>query len=293
MHSTVEAWIEDLIEAVDEATATEEFQQWLDVQSRFHEYPHRNALLSKLQCPAATKVAGYNTWRTEFDRYVREGEQAIWIWAPIITTRCPRCKNSPSYHDRSDCEYDETPPEEWANGLVGFKPVPVFDVSQTDGDPLPDLQTDVVGGDGELLPALLSASDEFGLEVDIVTQDEWSYGEAQGVCKPTSTGEPGPPIKVIARENLAAVGFDPVGDCLKFIATTTRKRDVGPAVGQCFCRQFADSRGGPRHERDLPLDTGRKLCSAVGSCLLDSLVGHAVRRSCIVGRILFHSPLNP
>jgi hypothetical protein len=205
MHSTIEEWIEDLIELVDEATATDEFQQWLDVQSRFHDYSHRNTLLIKLQCPEATKVAGYNTWRNEFDRYVKEGEQAIWIWAPIVTTRCPSCENSPSYHDRSDCEYDETPPEEWSKGLVGFKPVPVFDVSQTDGEPLTELETEAVGGSGELLPALLNATDEFGLSVEVVSPHEWSYGEAKGVCKDGASEGTGPVVEVIARENLADV----------------------------------------------------------------------------------------
>ena len=202
MHSTIEQWIEDLINLVDEATVSEAFQQWLDVQSRFHDYSHRNTLLIKRQCPEATKVAGYNTWRNEFDRYVKEGEQAIWIWAPIITTRCPSCENSPSYHDRSDCEYDETPREEWSKGLVGFKPVPVFDVSQTDGEPLPALETEAKGGNGELLPALLNTTDEFGLSAEIVPPEEWSYGNARGVCKEGSQGS-GPVVEVIARENLA------------------------------------------------------------------------------------------
>jgi len=125
--------------------ASEEFQEWLDVQSHFHDYSHRNSLLIKLQCSEATKVAGYRTWQEEFDRHVREGEQAIWIWAPIIAKQCPDCGNSPSYHENSDCEYDETPPEEWSKGLVGFKPTAVFDVSQTEGEPLPDLDTEAVG----------------------------------------------------------------------------------------------------------------------------------------------------
>jgi hypothetical protein len=202
MHSTIEAWIDELIDLIDEATATEEFQQWLDVQSRFHDYSHRNTLLIKQQCPEATKVAGYNTWRNEFDRYVKEGEQAIWIWAPIITTRCPRCENSPSYHAQSDCEYDEIPREEWSKGLVGFKPVPVFDVSQTEGEPLPELETEAVGEYGALLPALLNATDDFGLSVEIVPPEEWSYGDARGVCKAGSQGS-GPVVEVIARENLA------------------------------------------------------------------------------------------
>ena len=70
MHSTIEEWIDDLVDRVDDAQASEEFQEWLDVQSRFHDYSHRNTLLIKLQHPEATKVAGYNTWRNDFDRHV-------------------------------------------------------------------------------------------------------------------------------------------------------------------------------------------------------------------------------
>jgi hypothetical protein len=55
-----------------------------------------------MQCPEAAKVAGYQTWKEEFDRQVKEGEEAIWIWAPIITNKCPDCGNSPSYHERGD-----------------------------------------------------------------------------------------------------------------------------------------------------------------------------------------------
>jgi hypothetical protein len=61
LHSQLEAWVEDLIGLIDEAAARKEFQEWLDVQSRFHDYSHRNSLLIKLQCPEATKVAGYRT----------------------------------------------------------------------------------------------------------------------------------------------------------------------------------------------------------------------------------------
>ena len=119
MNSTIEQWIDDLVAGVDDAQASAEFQEWLDVQSRFHDYSYRNTLLIKQQCPEATRVAGYRTWQEEFDRHVKEGESAIWIWASIITKQCPECENSPSYHEDSDCEYDETPPEEWSEGLVG------------------------------------------------------------------------------------------------------------------------------------------------------------------------------
>ena len=62
MHSTIEQWIDDLVAGVDDAQVSAEFQEWLDVQSRFHDYSYRNTLLIKRQCPEATRVAGYQTW---------------------------------------------------------------------------------------------------------------------------------------------------------------------------------------------------------------------------------------
>ena len=183
MHQAIDQWLRELVEAVDEARTSEQFQRWLDVQSRFHDYSHRNTLLITLQCPEATKVAGYRTWQEEFDRHVIEGASAIWIWAPIITRQCPECGNSPAYHDDSDCEYDETPPEEWAEGVVGFKPVPVFDISQTEGQPLPELETAAEGETDTLLSALLAAADDLGVTVDIVHSEAWSHGDADGVCR--------------------------------------------------------------------------------------------------------------
>ncbi|MFC4987342.1 ArdC-like ssDNA-binding domain-containing protein [Saliphagus infecundisoli] len=203
MNRTIEAWVNDLATDVDEAAASAEFQEWLDVQSRFHDYSHRNSLLIKLQCPEATRVAGYNTWRNEFDRHVQEGESAIWIWAPIITKQCPECENSPSYHENSDCEYDETPPEEWSKGLVGFRPASVFDISQTEGEPLPDLETEATGDPGELVPVLLESADSLGVEARIVAPDEWSHGEAKGVCKRRSMMTMKPQVEVKDRENRA------------------------------------------------------------------------------------------
>ncbi|MDS0301355.1 ImmA/IrrE family metallo-endopeptidase [Halogeometricum sp. S1BR25-6] len=203
MHSTIEQWVEELVDDVDAAQASDEFQEWLNVQSRFHDYSHRNTLLIKRQCSEATKVAGYNTWRNEFDRHVQEGEQAIWIWAPIITTRCPKCENSPSYHEKIGCEYDETPSEEWSKGLVGFKPAAVFDVSQTEGEPLPELETAAFGDADDLVPVLKRAADELGVTVRIVDADDWEYGDAKGVCKQRNLHELTPVVEVKARANQA------------------------------------------------------------------------------------------
>ncbi|NEU59165.1 ArdC-like ssDNA-binding domain-containing protein [Halorussus sp. MSC15.2] len=205
MHSAIEAWIDDLVAFTDKAKASQQFQDCLAVQSQFHDYSHRNTVLINLQYPEATKVAGYNTWRNEFDRHVQEGEQAIWIWAPIITKRCPECENSPSYHQQSDCEYDETPPEEWSKGLVGFKPTTVFDVSQTDGEPLPELETEATGDADDLVPALKDGTAQLGVTVRIVDADEWEHGDATGICKYRRKRDLQPVVEAKARSNRAGL----------------------------------------------------------------------------------------
>jgi glutamate synthase domain-containing protein 3 len=189
MQDSLEAWVEQFAERSNEARASRALQEWLDIQSRFHEYSSRNTLLIKHQRPDATRVAGYNTWRNDFERHVRKGESAIWIWAPIVARQCPACGNSESSHERSECEGDETPPEAWETGLVGFKPVPVFDVSQTEGEPLPELDTDAVGDGSEakLVDALLDAAPALGVRARLVTPMEWEHGEAAGVCTERST----------------------------------------------------------------------------------------------------------
>ncbi|ELY93124.1 hypothetical protein C484_07913 [Natrialba taiwanensis DSM 12281] len=202
MHSTMETWVEDLVDEVDDAVSSDQFQRWLDVQSRFHDYSHRNTLLINRQYPNATRVAGYRTWQNECDRHVKEGESAIWIWAPIIAKQCPECEDSPSYHDRSDCEYDETSPEDWSKGLVGFRPAPVFDISQTKGESLPELETEATGEADELVPALLQGASMLEVEAKVVSPTEWPHGNARGVCQYRSPAER-PLIEVRDRENSA------------------------------------------------------------------------------------------
>lgn len=197
MEAEMEAMIDDLIAAADEARESDVFQQWLDAQAAFHDYSSRNAMLIKMQKPNATRVAGFHTWQNEFDRTVCEGESAIWIWRPNTVTshKCPQCGNAPSYHEWNDdltCDragtdpetWEIDPSEEWEKGeiLCGFSPAPVFDVSQTEGEPLPELPTDATGDAGELFEPTIAAGEALGYNVEAVPASEWNRPE-DGFCR--------------------------------------------------------------------------------------------------------------
>lgn len=112
---------------VEKIQNSEEFKKYLTVMSKFHNYSLNNTLLIYLQNPNATAVAGFNKWKKDFHRTVKKGEKSIRILAPIL-------KN------KELLELDENDNEESKNEnkiIVGYRPVPVFDISQTVGEELP------------------------------------------------------------------------------------------------------------------------------------------------------------
>jgi hypothetical protein len=188
MEAATEQWLADLKESIGTARSSDLFESFLDAQARFHDYSRRNRLLIQMQCPAAKRVAGYHTWQNEFDRHVKAGEDAIWIWSPIITEKCPECGNGEKYHNIEGCEYDDKPPEAWEEGCVGFRPTPVFDISQTEGEPLPELPMEVGGSVSDQdLAAAVDTGEDLGFDVEIVQEEDWDEA-SQGYCKETENG---------------------------------------------------------------------------------------------------------
>jgi antirestriction protein ArdC len=112
-------------------------QRFLECMSRFHNYSWNNCMLIALQMPEASLVAGFRRW-LELGRHVRKGEKGIGILAPL------------AYRKKEDVE---EPDNESEHVIRGFKVVHVFDVSQTEGEDLPQL-AGIHGEPGQLLAGL-------------------------------------------------------------------------------------------------------------------------------------------
>ena len=133
MHETLVAQTEALV-------TSEGWTKYLNFAARFRQYSLNNTLLILAQNPDATRVASYKKW-LEVGRQVRKGEHALSIFAPMTRTR------------------EDKKTGEEKRFVSGFRLVPVFDVSQTDGDPLPE----------EIRPTLLVGQAPEGLVDSLAT----------------------------------------------------------------------------------------------------------------------------
>lgn len=135
----LENGIQDLFES-------EKYMAYLQTMSRFHRYSTRNTLLIHMQDPAATRVAGYNDWKNKFKRQVKKGEKGIRILAPTpFITRKEMEKIDPETQRPIIGDDGQPIREEVEIRLARFKPVSVFDISQTEGEPLPSIVEEVSG----------------------------------------------------------------------------------------------------------------------------------------------------
>jgi antirestriction protein ArdC len=149
---TMQNLAERLAAAVAAIQDSEAFKAYLRAQAQFHRYSFRNTLLILSQCPHATRVAGYEAWRM-LGRQVRKGETGIRIYAPVQY----KVRNADGDEGGEGDEQTRT----------GFRAVAVFNVSQTDGDELPDFTVNnLVGEDGaELYDALTRIAEADGLTI--------------------------------------------------------------------------------------------------------------------------------
>jgi antirestriction protein ArdC len=153
--------IDQLTEGISNLTSSANWQHYLDFQSRFHRYSFGNVLLIAAQCHEATQVAGFRAWQ-KMDRFVRKGEKAIFILAPMV------------YKNADAAEGDDD------RVLRGFKWVPVFDVVQTDGEELPSICNRLAGDDpAGIFAQLVAVAHSIGYHVE----DAELPGSTNGDCR--------------------------------------------------------------------------------------------------------------
>ena len=120
--------IEQLRQAL-EGGHSERLKEYLAAMARFRRYSWHNVMLIASQKPTATHVAGFHAWH-KLGRFVKKGEKGILILAPVVRKKA---ENS------AEAEPDES------STAVGFRAAYVFDITQTDGQPLPEIGS--VNGD--------------------------------------------------------------------------------------------------------------------------------------------------
>ena len=130
-----------LEEGLKELFESEKYKTYLSTMSKFHNYSFNNTLLIAMQKPEATLVAGYKAWQKNFERHVNKGEKAIRILAPApYKIKEERDKLDPVTGEMMFDENGMPQKEQVEVTIPAFRAVSVFDVSQTDGKPIPKLE---------------------------------------------------------------------------------------------------------------------------------------------------------
>ena len=133
-------------QGIKELFESEKYMRYLSVMSKFHRYSVNNTMLIYMQKPEATLVAGFNKWKNQFERHVKKGEHGITIIAPTpYKKKIEEMKRDPDTHAPILDADGKAVMEEKEIEIPMFRPVKVFDVSQTDGKPLPELVSSLSG----------------------------------------------------------------------------------------------------------------------------------------------------
>jgi hypothetical protein len=178
--------LESLTEGAAALTTSERWKQYLEVQSRFPRYSPTNVLLILVQRPDASRVAGYRAWQS-LGHQVLAKESALRVFAPMK-------------YRRSDA-----PEGELGQEIRGFKLVPVFDVSQTEGPELPDIVSKLHGHAPEGVFAKLT---DFANEIGFRVERPWSLqsgangdtDHSAGLIRVAANNDEAQQVKTLAHE---------------------------------------------------------------------------------------------
>ena len=166
--------VDSIENGIKELFESDKYQQYLSTMSRFHRYSVNNTMLIYMQRPDATHVAGFNKWRDQFGRNVLKGEKGIRIIAPTpYKKKVEEIKRDPDTKAPLLDADGNAIMEEKEIKIPMYKPVAVFDVSQTEGKPLPQLAADLSGNvqQYEIFMEALRRASPVPMEIKPVARD--------------------------------------------------------------------------------------------------------------------------
>ena len=178
--------LKELLEQAEQGTKavfeSNNYRNYLATMSKFHSYSFRNSLLILMQKPEATHVAGYAAWKKKFNRQVQRGESGIQIvgYSPRKVNVEQEKKDSSGH---TIIGADGKPVMERVTRQVpSYVPVSVFDVSQTEGEPLPQLVNELNGSVEAYQDLMQAIRDVSPFPVSF----EEIQGGAKGFCDPVT-----------------------------------------------------------------------------------------------------------
>ncbi|MBR1477166.1 MAG: hypothetical protein IJ608_04285 [Lachnospiraceae bacterium] len=191
--SKTEEIIKQLEAGIEELFEGKRYKKYLDTLSKFHSYSFNNCLLIAMQMPEASYIAGYRDWQIKFKRNVKKGEHGISILAPnpykkkvlrdVIDENGEKVKNAEGRILKTEEEIN----------LMSFRPVKVFDISQTEGEELPSICVDELSGEVDGYTEFISALED----ISIVPVERGKIkGGAKGFYSPSDK-------KIVLKDNIS------------------------------------------------------------------------------------------
>jgi antirestriction protein ArdC len=233
---------EDAVGAIQDSEA---FRRWLDVSARFHKYSLGNQLLIAMQRPDATFVAGFHRW-LELGRHVRRGETGIKIMVPLAR----KVTNDEGDEERR---------------VTGFGTGHVFDVSQTDGEPLPTLAVPTLEGEAgeELWDGLSRFAAQEGVTVSIVEPVNLP-SETMGYYRPRSKEIV---VGAYSQRQLTKTLAHELGHHIAHVDDRAENECVAEGIAYIVCAHFGVDTG----ERSFPYVAGWAKDKAVLKSVLGTI----------------------
>lgn len=171
--------IEDLKTGVAELMTSDRYKNFLDFRSSLYQYSYNNCLLIAVQNPDATMIGSFNFWKAN-NRYVKKGEKGLLILAPVTAKKQVEeylfnKDHTPVLNEKG--EHVKQPVDK--TYVAGFKLTSVFDISQTDGEPIPDILSKLSGNSpkAEVLVNTITSISEIPISYENITSGANGYYE--------------------------------------------------------------------------------------------------------------------